>query len=345
VTDTSPESPASPASPASPVDPAARVLRGEAVTRPASLLRAEILRIRSRRFVRILLALAFALVVAVSVGQFFNHARPSAADVAAAKVVASQQRAFCIQTSGGLPPDQVDQVCGTPYQSYLPKSPFLAGSDLPNVAIALGAGTAAVLFLVGTTSGGADWAAKTMPALLFWEPRRLRVLFTKLAVVVGLAGTTAVVTQGAWLAIGSVVTATRGTWDGRPPDFWSQLGWLDVRLTILGVLAAAGGYVLASLIRNTGAALGVTFVYLVIVEAVVGQFVRSLRPYLVTQNVAALVNRGGVDVPAGLSATAHGFGPETIVHLSNLRGGGTLLVAVAVLAALAGLTFKRRDLT
>jgi len=324
--------------------PAATVLRGEAVTLRPSLVRAEIVRLRSRRFVRGLLALAFVLVLAVSVGQFFNHALPSASDVAAAKVAASQQRAFCIQTSG-VPVDQADQVCGVPYQAFLLRSPFLAGTDLPNVAVALGAGIAAVLFLVGTTSGGADWTAKTMPALLLWEPRRLRVLFTKLGVVLTLALAVSVVVQVAWLGIGAGVTATRGSWAGRPPDFWSQLFWLDARLAVLGMLAAGGGYSLACLIRNTGAALGVTFVYLVIVEAVVAQFVRTLRPYLVTQNVFALVTRGGTDVPSGQQGAGGGFGPQAVVHLSNLRGGGTLLVGVAALTALAAVSFRRRDLT
>lgn len=324
---------------------AGTVLRGEAVTGRPSLLRAEILRIRSRRFVRVLLALAFVLVVAVSVGQFFNHARTSAADIAAAKVLASGQRAACVQSGPQLPADQVNQACSIPYQAFLARSPFMAGTDLPNVALALGAGTAAVLFLVGTTSGGADWTAKTMTALLFWEPRRLRVLATKMAVVVAVALVVAVAVQAAWLVIGSVVTATRGSWAGRPPDFWSQLFWLDARLAVLGMLAAGGGYALACLIRNTGAALGVTFVYLVIVEAVVAQFVRTLRPYLVTQNVAALVTRGGTDVPTGQQGAGGGFGPETFVHLSNLRGGGTLLVGVAALTALAAVSFRRRDLT
>jgi ABC-2 type transport system permease protein len=321
------------------------VLQGESVTRPASLLRAEILRIRSRRFVRILVALAFAIVLAVSIGQFFNHARPSAAGVAAAKVVADQQRTECIRSAPGMPPDQLAQACTVPYDRFLPESPFVASTDLPNVALALGAGMAAVLFLVGTTSGGADWSAKTMPALLLWEPRRLRVLLTKLGVVVGLALAVAALTQGAWLVLGSVVTATRGSWDGRPPDFWSQLAWMDLRLVVLGVLAAAGGYALASLVRNTGAALGVTFVYLVILETVVGQFVTSLRPYLITQNVAGLVTRGGLDVPTGVAPTVNGFASQTIVHLSNIRSGGSLCVAVAVLVGLAAFFFKRRDLT
>ena len=322
----------------------ATVLRGAAVTLSGSLLRAEILRIRSRRMVRVLLVLAFAVVVAVSLGQFVNHSRTSAADIAAAKVQANAQRTFCIQTAG-LPPDQARQVCDTPYQSFLAKLPFMASTDLPNVALALGVGMAAVLFLVGTTSGGADWSAKTMPALLFWEPRRTRVLFTKQAVVVGLALAVAVITQGAWLVIGSVVTATRGSWAGRGTDYWSQLVRLDSRLTILAMLAAAGGYALASLIRNTGAALGVTFVYLVIVETVVGQFVKSLRPYLVGQNVAGLVTGGGVDVTTGSSSAPNSYGREAIVHLSNARAGVGLLVAVAALTGLGLFLFKRRDLT
>ena len=61
------------------------VLRGTAVTGRRRLLRAEVLRITSRRFIRLLLTLGFAIVMAVGIGVFFTHARPTAQSLAQAQ--------------------------------------------------------------------------------------------------------------------------------------------------------------------------------------------------------------------------------------------------------------------
>ncbi len=321
------------------------VQSGDAVTERPRLLRAEILRLRSRRFVALLLAIGFAIVLVVSIAQFFIHARPSSADLAQAQVQADQSYQQCVTSNPDIPVDQRDQACRQPPQDFLSSSPFVAADEMPGIATALGAGIAALLFLVGTTSGGADWSAKTMPALLFWESRRTRVLLTKLGVVAGLAVVAGVLTQVLWTAIAAVLTSTRGTWLGKPPDFWSQLVWLDLRLVLVAVLAAAAGYALASIIRNTGAALGVTFVYLVVVENVVRFFFRSLTPYLVAENLGGLVNPGGVIVTTGQQFVPGQGIRMGEVHLSNLRSGLTLGLAVLVLVTLATYLFRRRDLT
>ena len=329
------------------------LMRGQAVTRKGSLLRAEVLRLRSRRFVRLLLMLGLAGIIAVGVGELLSHERPDAQAVAAARADAEAQTQSCIDGGKNDPnrdpnatPDQVAQMCQVDYKYFFAKTPFVLSDDLPAVASALAAGMAALMFLVGTTSGGADWAAKTMPALLFWEPRRSRVLLTKLGVVVGLAVGVAVVTQLLWTAMAVAITSLRGTSEGKPPDFWSQLLWLDVRGLLLVLLAGAGGYALASLIRNTGAALGVAFVYLVVVENLVRGFILPLRPYLLGENVAALLNKNGIDVYTGERFVPGSPNPEEIViHLSNLRAGLTLTAGVTVFVLIATALFRRRDLT
>ena len=234
------------------------LMRGEAVTRRGSLLRAEVLRLRSRRFVRFLLLLGFAGVVAVGIGEFTSHERPDAASVAAAKAQAALQTQSCIDSVKNDPSTDPNatrvamrSMSDTPLSTS--RGASKPRSRASRAATALAAGMAAVLVLVGTTSGGADWAAKTMPALLFWEPRRARVLLTKLSVVLGLAAAVAILTQLLWTAMALGITSMRGLGDDKPPDFWSQLLWTDLRGGLLVVLAGAGGYALASIIRNTGA--------------------------------------------------------------------------------------------
>ncbi len=329
------------------------VMRGEAVTGRGSLLRAEILRLRSRRFVRLLLLLGLVGIIAVGVGEFVSHARPDAEAVALAKAQAATQTQSCLDATKNdtnrdpnATPDQLAQMCQVDYQYFFAMTPFVLADDLPGVASALAAGVAALLFLVGTTSGGADWAAKTMPALLFWEPRRAKVLLTKLAVVAGLAVAAAAVTQLLWTATALATASLRGISDGKPPDFWSQLLWLNLRGALLVVLAGAGGYALASLIRNTGAALGIAFVYLVVIENLVRGFLRPLSPYLLAENVAGLLRNNGIDVYTGQRFVPGDPNPQDIIiHLSNLRAGLTLTVGVIVFVLLATALFRRRDLT
>ena len=50
------------------------VMRGQAVTRKGSLTRAEVVRLRSRRLVRLLLLLGLVGIIAIGVGEFVSHA-------------------------------------------------------------------------------------------------------------------------------------------------------------------------------------------------------------------------------------------------------------------------------
>jgi hypothetical protein len=317
------------------------------------LLRAEILRLRSRRFIRLLLLLGLVGIIAVGIAEFVSHARPDTSSVAAAKSEAAAQTQSCVDATKNDPnrppnltPEQLAQMCQVDYHFFFAKAPFVMAEDLPGMASALAAGMAALLFLVGTTSGGADWAAKTMPALLFWEPRRSRVLLTKLGVVVGLGVGVAVTAQLAWTVMALAISSLRGVNEGKPADFWSQLFWLDLRGLLLVVLAGAGGYALASVIRNTGAALGVAFAYLVVIENLVRGFILPMRPYLLGENVAALLTKNGIDVSTGERFVPGISNPqEIVIHLSNARSGLTLTAAVSLLVLIATASFRRRDLT
>ena len=61
-------------------------------------------------------------------------------------------------------------------------------------------------------------------------------------------------------------------------------------LTVLAGLLAFG---LTNLVRNTGAALGIGFVYLVIAESAVRALRPRWQPWLLSDNAVALVQDGG----------------------------------------------------
>lgn len=327
-----------------------------------SLLRSEVHRISARRFVRMLLALALlayvVIVVTVALTQF---SRPTAAlkaqaEQARAGVVQDQRmyRQQCL-TDPNRPADVTpEQACGAeptvsdlPLDQFYPKQPFVLAQDLPNGAVAVGAACAALMFLVGATYVGAEWSSRSMVALLFWEPRRLRVMGVKLVVASAAALVVGVVAQLLWLAAGEIIAHTRGT-TGTPAGFWSDLLGLQGRVLLLVVLAALGGFAIANLVRNTGASLGVGFVYFAVVETAVRAARPAWQQWLVTDNAAALVLQGGlpVYVSGDQSFDEQGNlidgGREMV--LSNLHGGSYLGVVVLVLVVVGVVAFKRRDL-
>ncbi len=78
-----------------------------------------------------------------------------------------------------------------------------------------------------------------------------------------------------------------------PARFYGDLLAQQGRAALLSLLMGLLGFSIANLVRNTGAALGVGFVYF----AVVGTAVRNVRPrwqeWLLTDDALTLVQRGG----------------------------------------------------
>jgi ABC-2 type transport system permease protein len=335
-----------------------------APTARASLLRAELHRITARRFIRLLVVLAvlaFLVISAIAATQF---SRPTPQLLAEAeqereRVIAEQERfrQECL-AQPGLPPGEEELACGPPArpedfraEDFLDKSPFVLADALPPTSIAVGAATAALLFLIGATYVGAEWSTRSIVALLFWEPRRMRVVLTKILVTVLAAVVLGVLAQLAWLGVAALLAATRGSTGPLPAGFWGDLLAQQGRTVLLGVFAALLGFGIANLIRNTGASLGVGFVYFAVIESAI----RGLRPtwqeWLLTDNAAALVLDGGhrifiFDDSGQVSFDEAGNvieGAQEIV-VSNLHGGLVLGLTAAAVLALGTVLFQRRDL-
>jgi len=328
-----------------------------------SLLRAEVHRFRSRRFIQVVLALAlvgYALVITLASATGFGKTTPeqlAAAERNVAEIVEEQNR-FREQCLGDanrpvdIPPEL---VCGPPntaesfpVEQFLDKVPFVLADNLPDGGIAVAVASAALAFLLGATYVGAEWSSRSMVALLFWEPRRFKVRRVKLGVLIGAAAMLAVFGQALWWGTALVMTRYLGRTGSLPADFYADLLAQQGRSVLLVVFAALLGFGVSNLIRNTGAALGVGFVYFAVVE----NAIRVVRPrwqeWLLTDNAAALVLTGGHRI----FIFGEGFVDEQgafvesgrEVLLTNLHGGLVLGVATAVLVALGVVLFQRRDL-
>lgn len=324
------------------------------------LVRSEVRRITHRRFIRWLVVLGILgyLGILVIAWTQFSKTTPEmlAQGNAQLQEYADQQNVYrqdCLtQVPTGEDPDQfcgplaTAQDFGNP-EDALPKQPFHVDTDLPAFAIGIGVMVACFCFLIGATSIGAEWSQKTLMALLFWEPRRLKVFATKIGVLVGgivaLAAAAQVVILGAGWLLGSAKGSTTVS-----EHFWSDLVGLQGRCVLLAVFLGLVGFGIANLIRNTGAALGVGFVYF-IVEIIMLNVRPTWQPWFLTTNAGALVTNHGLTLyvyTGSPTLQPDGSLSDTkTILLSNWHGGLVLGGLALVLLALGGWLFKRRDLT
>ncbi len=326
-----------------------------------SLARSEARRFVHRRFIRLLVALTFVgFLAGVSIA-WVQHARTTPALLAQAQEriqddvdQQNMYRSECL--AGEIPPGMSgDEFCGPEVTKenfggddsltyYLPKQPFLADPGIPDAATGIGFAVAAMMFLLGATWIGAEWSTRSLMALLFWEPRRLKVAAVKLAVLIGAAVVIALVIQELWLGAGFALAAAKGT-TAVSPHFWSDVAGLQARAALLAALSGLGGFALANLLRNTGAALGIGFVYFAILETAIRVLKPAWQQLLITDNTLALINRGGWRIYIYDQGSPFDGGNEREILLSNGHGAVVLSVAVGVVLIAGIWSFKRRDLT
>jgi ABC-type transport system involved in multi-copper enzyme maturation permease subunit len=188
-----------------------------------------------------------------------------------------------------------------------------------------------LIVLLGASAVGAEYRAGTVTTILTWEPRRIRLLLARLgaAAIVGMLLFVIVhaVFIGGWVLGASL----NGSTAGATSDFWRTLLLVVLRGTVLaGVIAVISG-ALATLGRNTAAAMGVWFGYLVVVEAILRVQAKDLIPWMLTS----------------VGGAFYGWEPAVENGRSVTAGSGTVRLALyAVLIGAAALTaFQRRDVT
>lgn len=343
------------------VDQPAAPATGPAVPRSSfgSLLRSEVHRFRSRRFIQVVLVLAvvgWIVATGIALTQFGN---PGAADIARAEqqidadqAMNEQYRQECLEQAD-IPADaSPDAFCG-PEQTredfdlswYLDKAPFDFAAAGFDGALAFAGIAAVVAALVGATWIGAEWSTRSLVALLFWVPRRMQVMAAKVVVLTGAAVVIGVVAQVGWLAMSGVLRAVVGRDAALPEGFWSDLLQTQARGVLLTVIAALLAFGLTNLVRNTGAALGIAFVYLVIVENLVRGLRPLWQPWLLSQNALGLVQNGGSTITVyGDQPNMYGAVEPTEYYLGHLQAGVFLGIVTLVVVGVGAVLFAKRDL-
>jgi hypothetical protein len=298
-------------------------------------------------------------IVVISTFAFFMHSKQVGfTEEDLLKMQAEQQGYWldCVESSPN--PERAERFCG-PEPATQPLARFDYGTDerykayelLPVALIGAAVASAGVAFLIGASSGGAEWSSRSMTLQLLFEPRRLRLLAVKWVGLVLSTTILAAVAMAVAVGFGVVTAHLRGTWNQRyaPVDelrdgLAQTMLLMGLRGLVLVAAAATIGYAIAMLVRNTGASLGVAFVYFVVLENGIRFALMRYgsEPYMLSTNAVAFLFPGGLEVPGAQTGL---YNESTPVDLTNWRSFITLMVYTAALSLPAAWSFSRRDVS
>lgn len=302
------------------------------------LIGSEVLRISSRRMVRMLALLALVgITIGVTIGAVKSQ-RPDAAQLAVARSRYERELRRCL--SGRLvPADQLPSGVTLPdfCTANIRPQNFENGNQLRLSALPdIFKGSAFVLIVIGLVIGassvGADWQHGTMATLLTWEPRRIRVLLTRVAVVTGTVMLLALALLAVLGLAIAAAAAVRGSTEGADGAWLRQSAGAALRIGAAAVVGSALGLAIATIGRNTAAALGAVFVYLAVAESLLRSLVPRLAPAMLSTNVVVFVD--GRPGSPGTSSTI------SVAHAALAMA----VYAIALLCVALGF-FRARDVT
>ena len=308
----------------------------------------EVRRGLARRSTRVLLAIAVLGVACIGIGVFVSHESTFDPVAARAKAAVAFQQSVqqCIDNdaygeAGPVTGDELRRTCesfkGSPNdlvedERFRLTTLWKAGDSnggglLSNTAFFLLIGA----LIGGATFIGAEWRFGTFGTLLTWDPRRLRVFFAKVAAAAAITLVVGVVLQ-ALVALAVMPSALwRGTTDGVDAEWLTDATAAVVRISFAGVIAALVGFAIASIGRNTAAALGAAFAWFAVGEGLIRGLKPEWQPWLAGENLSVLVT-GKVPSEASFDRTL----PES---------SAILTVYLAVILVAAAVVFLRRDVT
>ena len=194
--------------------------------------------------------------------------------------------------------------------------------------------TGAIFLLMGGLIGGAgvvggEWRSGSLATTLTWEPRRVRLLGTRLAAMALSAFGIAVLLQLVLLVALLPSVLVHGTTAGADAAFAVSVAAAVARIALLSAMAAVLAGCIASVTRSTAGAIIGVWVWLALVESILRARKPWLGLYLLTENVATLLVWAA---PQGV-----GFSRSPLGATALLTAYLVLLVSVAVR------TFQRAD--
>lgn len=328
-------------------------------------LRVELLRLRSRRAVRLLILLGLLGCLLVVGFAIKDAVPPGAAELAAAQQQVDSQLADQAFTqmlddcraavgNGGNEQFPADMDCA----QMMPQLRWFLNWQAPDfvrdyraqlliVTLVL----TLVMTVAGITIAGAEWSSGSIGTQLLFQSRRSVVYGSKVgalvlvAVIVGLIGVILTWAATYWTASrwGTTALLQEDPLTGRPMPISAAVLVQRALRAVAGVAAGGvGGFALAMVFRSSLAALGVAAGYALVGEAVLRGVWRNIEPQLLSSRVAAFLDGQFVITRFPQSCGSGTCEPE-IIRISALQGGVTLAVLLAAVLLVSVVSFQRRD--
>jgi ABC-2 type transport system permease protein len=298
-----------------------------------ALARAELQRATSRRLVRVFMLLSIVGAIAVGVVSFTQTSSADgkviAARIESAHRVEDQQRKAliqCLYDESHAGKDVGRKDCQEPARAHV-GDPRLHRQKVNDLLKGAGGILALIAWVIGASLMGAEQQSRSITTTLTFAPRRNRVFATKAAVAVGVAAAWALATLSLVLAALLPAAILHGAPAlGEPGNL--AIAGVILRGVGLAAITATMGFALASIGRNTAAALGVGFAYILVIENILGDSIAGWRRWLLLGNVIVFVTGKTTSDVAGRSVVG------AAIFLVAIAGG--LLVA-------SGTLFRTRD--
>lgn len=319
------------------------------------LVRMEILRLWSRRLVKIATAGVLLLVMVIMGVAAYNSSKDNNAEFARFREAKLQaydraKAEFDAQRGqpGGPPADAEfgpsrAEVADHPGQSCFdqvscsisaPKEPFVTRTALVDLGKAVAVICAFAGFLIGASAAGAEWSAGTMQSLLFWEPRRVRVVLAKVIGLIAVITIFVFAAEALFTGLAFVAGQARGTTSGATGGALMSHLLLVLRAALFAGFAAVLGFSIAFASRITAAAVGIAFIYFAVLEQLLIAWKTWLAQYLIGPLLAGWLNNG-ID-----SRDSDGM-----FVLTGMRSGLTLAIYAVIMLTAATVWFRQRDVT
>jgi hypothetical protein len=155
--------------------------------------------------------------------------------------------------------------------------------------------TTAALFLVvgaaicGASVAGAEWRAGTMTTMLTWMPSRVRLHGARTLSAALLAFVISLSLQVLYLACALPAVVVNGSTAGTDACWWAALVLAMLRISLVTSLVAVLAVSIATIGRNTSAALVALAAWALVIERLVAGFWPKLGRFMIGENVATVV--------------------------------------------------------
>lgn len=185
--------------------------------------------------------------------------------------------------------------------------------------------------ICGASVAGAEWKAGTMTTMLTWVPSRVRLHIARTSSAALLSFVIGFFLQTVFLLAAVPAVVIHGTSTGTDASWWTALLLAMIRISLVTSLISVLALSIATMGRNTSAALIVLATWALVIERMVAGFWPKLGRFMIAENVGTLIEWSQLD---GVD-----FERPPIVSLFSLAG------YLAVVIAVATILFARRDIT